>query len=410
MHIVLLGESGFPYGLANIQKTILLGKALLSAGANMTVVNRKGKFNPEKPLELAPEGSYEGIHYLYASGTIYRPKGFLQRNIQKIKGFLQEFSYLWSLWKKNELHGAIISSMNFWQSLLYVGYAKIFKFPAVLLHVEMNSSMQHRTGFFTKINDYLFDNYLVKWVDATLPISEILADHFRKTAPGKPLLKIPTICDFKQFDVPKKAIQDAYFLYCGAMSYQEVAEFTLEAYDRLLDEYNVQLYLLVSGGSESEDEGFRKILRKQRKSSKIKMFSDIPFSELIDLYVNASALLIPLRPSLQDAARFPHKIAEYSATGNPIITTRAGEIPRYFEDGKTALMADVYDPGAFMEKMKFVLDQPELAKKIGTNGKELGLREFNYLSYGGKLCWFMKQLYEKERLIVPERPLPGRFY
>ena len=402
MHIVYLGESGFPYGLAAIQKTILLGKALVSADAKMTVINRKGKLDPDKPADLAVRGEFEGVHYVYTSGTVYRPKGFFQRNFQKLVGQLREFQYLRTLRGKNELDGAIISSMSFWQSSLYLLYASILNFPAVLLYVEMNSAMQHRTGFFTKINHYLYDHFLVKWVDASLPISEVLVENYRKMAPGKPLLKIPAICDFEKFDVPKKREQTPYFLYCGALSYQEVAEFILEAYDRLPDRHEISLYLLVSGASESEYESFRKILRAQRKAPQIKMFSDIPFSELIDLYVNARALLIPLRSTLQDAARFPHKIAEYTATGNPIVTTHVGEVPRYFEDGKTALIAGTYDPGAFAEKLQLVMDYPDAAKKIGANGKALGLREFNYLGYGEKLRRFMEAMHEKETQKKPE--------
>ena len=59
-HVVYLGESGFPVGLAAIQKTILLGKALIATGAKMTVINRRGKFKPGQPVEVQPEGDYEG--------------------------------------------------------------------------------------------------------------------------------------------------------------------------------------------------------------------------------------------------------------------------------------------------------------------------------------------------------------
>ena len=115
---------------------------------------------------------------------------------------------------------------------------------------------------------------------------------------------------------------------------------------------------------------------------KTKVFSNIPFSELVDLYVNASALLIPLRSTKQDAARFPHKIAEYTATGNPIITTNYGEVNYYFKDGENALVADSYNTSDFAEKMNFVIENPEQAKQIGQKGKELGMNEFSHIKYG----------------------------
>ena len=94
LHVVYLGETGFPYGLAAIQKMTLVSKALIRAGAKVTVINRRGKFSPAKPLDLSVKGVHEGIHYVYTSGTIYRPKKFSARSLQKLRGLVGEFKYL----------------------------------------------------------------------------------------------------------------------------------------------------------------------------------------------------------------------------------------------------------------------------------------------------------------------------
>jgi len=89
-HVVYLGENGFPIGFGAIQKMILVSKSLIEEGAKVTVVNRKGSFAPDKPIDVSVEGKFEGINYVYTSGTIYRPSGFFARNIQKIKGSYKE--------------------------------------------------------------------------------------------------------------------------------------------------------------------------------------------------------------------------------------------------------------------------------------------------------------------------------
>ena len=127
-----------------------------------------------------------------------------------------------------------------------------------------------------------------------------------------------------------------------------------------------------------------------------KIFSNIPFSELIDLYVNAAALLIPLRPTKQDAARFPHKISEYAATGNPIITTNYGEVAYYFKDGENALVADSYDISLFAEKMNFVIENLTRAKQIGQKGKELGMQKFSHIKYGPLLKDYLLGIISKK--------------
>jgi glycosyltransferase involved in cell wall biosynthesis len=175
------------------------------------------------------------------------------------------------------------------------------------------------------------------------------------------------------------------------MAYRQVIDFIFEAYKNIPEKESVKLYMIVSGGSKKEIDLLQQEVNNQFDVPKIKLFSDIPYKQLVHLYVNAKALLIPLRPNAQDSARFPHKIGEYLASGNPIITTNVGEIKNYFEDGKTALIADTYDVCAFARKMKYVLDFPEESKDIGLNGKELGLKEFNYKMHGSRLQKFLRE-------------------
>ncbi|MCK5704633.1 MAG: hypothetical protein KAI29_25950 [Cyclobacteriaceae bacterium] len=179
LHVVWLGESGFPYGLAAIQNMIVLGDALIKAGVEFTVINRKGVFRPGQHPSLKVKGKFEGIQYVYVSGSTHRPDNFFIRNFNKIKGKINEYLYLRKLRKENNLQIAIVSNRNFLQSMLYRIYGAALNFPVIYLYVEMASVMQDRKGLITKINDYLFDHYLLKWMNGALPISKLLLEHFR---------------------------------------------------------------------------------------------------------------------------------------------------------------------------------------------------------------------------------------
>lgn len=395
LNVVWLGESGFPYGMAAIQKTIVLADTLTKAGAQVNVINRKGTFDPGQHSSLGAKGKYKGINYVYASGTIYRPQNIFTRNFMKIKGAMNEFAYLWKMRSKNKLQIAIVSNMSFMQTLLYRFYGVLLNFPVLLIFVEMASKMKHREGALLKINDYLVDNFLVKRMSGVLPISEFLIEYYQTVAPGKPFLKIPSMCDFENFNIPKRKIEQSYFLFCGAFDYREVIDFILESFGRLDDDLDIKLFLIVSGGSPKQYEEFNNYLRTHNLTDKTRVFSNIPFSELVDLYINADALLIPLRPTEQDIARFPHKISEYTATGNPIISTNYGEVKHYFTDGENALIASSFDTSEFANKMKFVIDNPEKAKQVGLRGKELGLNEFSHLKYGPLLKDFLHAIIEE---------------
>ena len=183
-----------------------------------------------------------------------------------------------------------------------------------------------------------------------------------------------------------------FFLFCGALAYQETVDYVLQAYDLLPKDNPVDLHLILGGGSDKEYQDLLSRIKKLKKSAQVKVFHNVRHSEIPKHYKPAKGLLIPMRPTLQDAARFPHKIGEYVASGNPVISNNFGEVACYFKDGETALVAENYTIEEFASKMEFVLDNPEVAKTIGERGKALGLKAFNHLTYGPKILSFLKSL------------------
>lgn len=392
LHVVYLGESGFPIGFGAIQKMIMVSKALIAEGAQVTVINRKGSFDPGHKVNIDIQGNFEGIDYLYTAGTIYRPKGFLKRNFLKIKGIYREFQHIRGLKKSNQLDAAIISCYHLGQVLLYRLYSYFLNFPIVYNYVEMAQVLESRKTWKLKVNDYLFERFLIPIMDGAFPISEVLIDHFKKIAPKKQLLKIPILCEFEKFDIEAEKQERDYFLFCGALSYKETLDFVLAAYDLLPKDNPVDLHLVLGGGDKDDYQDLLRRIQKINKADQVKVFHNVAHSEIPKHYKPAKALLIPMRPTLQDAARFPHKIGEYVASGNPMISINYGEVACYFKDGDTALVAEQYRPEDFATKMQFVLDHPDAATAIGKRGKALGLQAFNYLTYGPKIFSFLQKL------------------
>ena len=124
----------------------------------------------------------------------------------------------------------------------------------------------------------------------------------------------------------------------------------------------------------------------------IKIVSFLPYNELIAYYKSSAALLIPLRNSIQDIARFPHKIAEYCAAGSPIITTKYGEPAKFLKHNKTALISENYTPLSFSKQMIYVIENPEIVRVIGNNSLNEGKNMFDYKSKINSLSNFLKEL------------------
>lgn len=392
-HIVFLGEAGFPKGLGAIQRMTLVAKALIHAGSEVKVICRKGVWDENDTVVYEPAGHYLGIEYAYTSRSVFRPNNFFKRNIEKLIGMAREFSYLRSLKKKNELEAAFISSMSSFHVLRYRIYSFLIGFPVILNFVELGSVMKGREGFLKRVNDLIFDRIIVRIVDGALPISEKLMNYYRSASPTKPCMKLPILCDFENFFIRPRTETDTVFLYCGAASYFELVDFLISAFDQL-QPVGSEVYLdLILGGKAQELNRLKDRIKQAGNREHIRLMTNVPHKDIPGHYARASALLIPLRPTLQDEARFPHKIGEYLASGRPIITTPYGEIRHYdFLDGETALVADDYDVASFADKMHYLISHPEESETIGVKGREMGLKNFDYTRHGSRLRAFFNNL------------------
>jgi glycosyltransferase involved in cell wall biosynthesis len=243
----------------------------------------------------------------------------------------------------------------------------------------LRSTCSNRTSIFNKINDKIYDKYVFKFVDGIITISESLVNHIQQKAPKKKYIKIPPLVNFDNYNSKSTNKKENYFLFCGSLAYIDVVEFIIKSYNCIDILHNYKLYLVVNGNTEILSQLTENIILN-KFDNKIKIYSGLAYNELVDLYINSDALLIPLRETPQDTSRFPQKIAEYCASRKPIITTNIGEIKFYF-DNSSAILAEKYDTNEFAVKMKYVIENDEQCRIIAENAFNLGLKYFDYRSY-----------------------------
>jgi len=392
LNVVWLGDLGFPFGVTSVvQKTLLVCKGLTQSDVNMTVINRFGLHDPDAGLNLKTEGTYEKINYIHASGSPYRPNNIIVRNILKNLGLINEIYILYKLRKSRKCNAAILHTDKFQSILFYRIISKLLDFPLVMAYVELYSSISTRHGIRHKINGYLYEKYGFYLLDGMMPISDYLVNIVKSHSPQLPMLKVPMIADFDRFNEVERNTDEKYFLFCSGADYFDVIIFVLKAFELLESSEEPRLYLVVTG-QPSQMSRLDKEIAKNKKNNLIKLYSGISYAQLTNLYANACGLLIPLQPTIQDTARFPHKLGEYLASGNPVVTTNYGEVAKHFKDEESALMAQSYDIGEFAHKMEYIFLNPKKAKEIGQKGKVFGLKNFDYNIYGSKIKEFINSI------------------
>ena len=372
-----MGTDGFPHGWAGVQKAILISKCLLLTGNNITVICKSGIHSIENYPNLKARGNFDGIEYIYTSGYPFRSTSFTRRNFLKLKGSINELALLRNRKRNKKLDFVILSTRSFRKIVFYSFLSKIYNFKIILNYVEFFSAVKKdKSQVISKLNDHLFDKFAPRFADSIFPISEFLISHLNETAPGKKYLKIPGLTDFDRYNNIGNLEVKNYFLFCGDAGYREIILFIIDAFNKLQSDA-FELYLVINGSEENKNI-VKKYIDESAKKNNIKVFSKLSEKDFFTFYKNADALLIPLRPTFQDIARFPHKTGEYMASGNPVISTNYGEIKYYFRDTEDILVSESYDVDLFADKMQFVIENPDLAQEIGQKGKNKARKLFDY--------------------------------
>lgn len=381
MHIVYVGYPGFPDGHAQVERQKLIAKGLEANGCKVTVICRYGIQEEGSSFVIPEVGEYENIEYRYASGLTFRPNSFPKRNFFKLKGLIRELRLILKYKSEYNLDVVFITTNSFYNVVYYSLIALICRVPSVLDNVEYWSSRQG-IGFWEKFDNFLYDRYAYKLASKVICISDFLLQIVQRGSPGKPVLKVPAIVDYDKFQYPPTQ-QIPYFLFCGSAVYIEIIDFILKAYEKL-GTINYKLYLVTNGSNEQMDRVKKRIEQSPSREA-IHLFSSLSYDALTRLYLESSALLIPLLNRQQDIARFPHKIGEYCASRRVIVTTNIGEIKYYFKDQENALVAEQPNIENFAIKMQQVMADPDAAERLAINSFLMGKEHFDYRQLGKKV-------------------------
>ena len=114
------------------------------------------------------------------------------------------------------------------------------------------------------------------------------------------------------------------------------------------------------------------------------------YYQAADVYVHAAR-----------ADTFPNTVLEALACGTPVVATSVGGIPEQIDDGTTGFLVPPGDAKAMAARIRVLLDDDELRKKMGVHGAESARERFDVDKQAMEyLKWFseiVSQRYVSER-------------
>lgn len=388
MNVLFVGLNGFPYEKRAADSRLLAFQKLFSLlNYNVIVINKISSKNVLYKKVDYINDNFE-IHNLYDVTNIC--KYSIIKLFQFIYLYVNEFVKVIILNRKSKIDLIHVYSGHLIELIFYFVISKVIGSKVLYQYVEFRSGIK-RKNIYHKLNGFLFDKYFYLFVDGIIVISKFLFDHLilLNHKYKDKLIIIPPIIDFEDFsnlNINNKK-NNKYVLYCGSSGYIEVIYFIVDSFLKSdLNKYNYKLKLIINGKQEDKN-NLKKIFHKY---DFIECIDNLNFLELYLEYYNSDALLIPLRNTIQDIARFPNKISEYVGVKGLIVTTDVGEIKDYFKDNYNALISNDFCVENYAEKLNLLTKLSDDEKQIiKNNAHEVGLKFFNYKSYHTKFCNFL---------------------
>jgi glycosyltransferase involved in cell wall biosynthesis len=230
---------------------------------------------------------------------------------------------------------------------------------------------------------YLYNKTLGRFIidscDEFVVLSKNLANDATDLGiPSKKVTVIPNGVDFEQFhpniesqDIKKELNlknDEKVILFIGRLSLVKRVNILIDVSKQLLKE-GFKIKTVIVGDGEYKDYYKRMVGNNEN----IIFVGFIPYLEIQKYIAVADVLVLP---SLSEG--LPNILLEAAACAKPVVATNTGGISDIVIHGKTGFLVDQENFNSFLEYIRLILNDEDLAKKLGNNAYEHVKKEFNW--------------------------------
>jgi glycosyltransferase involved in cell wall biosynthesis len=208
--------------------------------------------------------------------------------------------------------------------------------------------------------------FVLRNADAIRTVSDFTSNLVRSMVPMRtPCFVFPTFTDIDLFlDSSDEDDRPEYLLFAGALTRAKGFHLLMVAMDCLADR-GIATRWVVAGEGDSIYQ-IETDLSQAHLNSDVEFVGFVPQVELRNLMRKCHALVMP---SLSEG--LPRVIIEAMACGKPVVASRTGGIPELVHDGRNGLLIEPGNPYDLAEKLAVILGEPELARRMGLEGRIL---------------------------------------
>jgi len=159
-------------------------------------------------------------------------------------------------------------------------------------------------------------------------------------------------------------------LFVGRLVYQKGVSFLIESCKYLPKDVIV---LIVGDGPELER--LKKLAKARGLEERVHFLGKVSHEELPAYYASCDVFVLP---SVSRLEAFGLVIVEAMASGKPVVVSDIPGVNEVVEEGKDGLLCKPMDAEDLAKKIKMLLEDRELARKMGENGRKKVLEKYDW--------------------------------
>ncbi len=388
--VCVCGGFGFPLGSASSARIVMIGRTLIRAGVDFRVLH----CGPSPvPVNTQRSGVYEGIPFEYTT-ILKRPENRILRSLvylMAVANLTLRLMRMWPQRRRTLVHlYVMMGPLN-----LYVGW--LCRFLRIPISQEL-CEWWPGVNVCDRFTHWLHKRSMFERATGVLVISQEIerrvAEKKREVNPGLVIHRLPAIVDFERFSTAPVTGAPT-FTYCG--TWPNDICFCIKAL-AMVQQSGIPCKLTIVGaGVEFRDQILKFADDHHVPREDVILTGCVDEAGLASSYRSASALLLPMRDDDQSRTRMPNKLAEYLASGRPVVAGNIGELTAYLADGENAYLAEPGSEADFAAKMIAVMADPARAARIGAAGQAACKRYLDYAAHAQPLAEFVHRCLEQYR-------------
>ncbi len=201
---------------------------------------------------------------------------------------------------------------------------------------------------------------------------------------GENMTPVPMGISVDEFDYDQNLLAKLYekkkrvIVYLGALNKVRRIDFLINAYSEVVKSFPLsELYLV--GGSENQNDVMELMVQVNELGLEKKVFFTgfLPRDKALTYLQKAHLCVSPLTPNPILALGTPTKLIEYMAMGKPVVCNDHPDQRLVIEESGGGMCVS-YETISFANAMLDIMKNPQMAVKMGTNGRDYVLKHRNY--------------------------------